>query len=594
MAIPNIPAKKKPTRYIKPLLSRKVLQGRTVVQGQETTTGNNGEQEQAERKEVVEIVLQNVDYNDGGIIKEQFLPDSFVKWDLIDAGYKGKVKTPIIKFRIPDKKFAKWVKFMFPKIQEFLKTSSNAIYPNVDKLTDSILEMYHSAPTEESMERMKLSLQELMDSVYKALSENRWDDAMGYYKQAINLTARLYGHQLSPDNVRAIEAQARKAGIDPGDRGAATNSYWDDGTEKFWPTFVRSAKSWREDFGRTVKDEPKMQYIIMSGSRSGNSPGYVQRKLASQGYGSMGDVSLQQRDILMHNDLYHMYRGAVYDISDTEGTNDFFNAPGLLNNLTGDLTDAAKADDAVWMEKLKELKEKGEESDMGEKDRMRALSTTLEGRAQIFMEAIKRLAEVDRTKGGWKGIDFKISNSNDVVRDFFKTIESLANAKIVKSGWKNQANVDKLVKMVTAAVGFCTLGGDAVVDYGYNLSDTAGMFADKDECSASFLSVVDSIITVLNAETDRYDSEIEREENTKAVNEGYYRPYFSLLERMENLYSEGYRYELSEGLVKRPSDDAIIAFLMKLGLKFGPRQQSQAHNTVNNREQEPAYDIGND
>lgn len=591
MAIPNIPTKKKPTRYIKPLLTRKVLQGRTVAQGQDATAGNNGGQEQTERKEVVEIVLQNVDYNDGGIIKEQFLPDSFVKWDLIDAGYKGKVKTPVIKFRIPDRKFAKWVKFMFPKIQEFLKTSSNAIYPNVDKLSDSILEMYHSTPTEESMERMKLSLQELMDSVYKALSENRWDDAMGYYKQAINLTARMYGHQLSPENVRAIEAQAKKAGIDPNDRGAATNSYWDDGTEKFWPTFVRSAKSWREDFGRTVKDEPKMQYIILSGNRSGSSPGYVQRKLASQGYNSLGDVSSQQKDILMHNDLYQMYKGAVYDISDTEGPNDFFDAPGLLNNLTGDLTDTAKADDAAWMEKLKELKRQSEGENMSEKDRIRALSATLEGKAQIFMEAIGRLAETDRSKGGWKGIDFKIAKSNDVVTDFLKTIESVAKAKIIKSGWKNQANVDKLTKMVTAAVGFCTIGGDAVVDCGYNLSDTAGMFANKDECSASFLSVVDSIITVLNAETDRYDSEVESAENANAVKEGYFRPYFTILERMENLYNEGYRHDLCEGLVRRPSDDAIISFLMKLGLRFG--QQPATDNSIDNGQQEALSDETN-
>ena len=593
MAVSNIPSKKKTTRYIKPLLSRKILQGRTVVQGQDTAADGNGEQGQAEKKEVVEITLQNVDYNDGGIIKDQFLPDSFVKWDLIDAGWKGKVKTPIIKFRIPDKKFAKWVKFMFPKIQDFLKTSSNAVYPNADKLSDTVLELYHSAPTEESMERMKVSLQELMDSVYKALSENRWDDAMNYYKQAINLTARMYGHQLSPDNVRAIEAQAKKAGIDPGDRGAATNSYWDDGAEKFWPTFVRSAKSWREDFGRTVKDEPKMQYVIISGNRSNNSSGYVQRKLASQGYDSLRDVSSQQRDVIKHSDLFHMYKGAVYDISDTEGPNDFFNAPGLLNNLTGDLTDAAKADDAVWMQKLKELKEKGEEENMSEKDRIRALSNTLEGRAQIFMEAVKRLAETDRTRGGWKGIDFRISETNDIVGDFLKTIESLAKAKIAKSGWKNPSNIDMLAKMVTAAVGLCTIGGDAVVNYGYNLSNTAGMFNDKDECSASFLTVVDNIIMVLNAETDRYDADVERDENEKAVNEGYFRPYFALLERIDNLYSEGYRHELSEGLVRRPSDDAIISFLMKLGLKIGPRQP-QVNNTINNGEQEPMTGGAND
>ena len=177
---------------------------------------------------------------------------------------------------------------------------------------------------------------------------------MVIYKKAINLMARVYGHQLSPNNVKSIYAQAEKAGIKPTDKGAATNSYWEDGTEKFWPTFVRSASTWRK-WGRTIKDEPKMQYYISSSYTKRETKKGLQQKASAMGLNA-SDLSLQQNDTLGVNKTLAGLRGAAYDISDTEGTTNFFDELGLLNNLDGTLTDKAKIDSEQWMQKMQDIK----------------------------------------------------------------------------------------------------------------------------------------------------------------------------------------------------------------------------------------------
>ena len=68
------------------------------------------------------------------------------------------------------------------------------------------------------------------------------------------------------------------------------------------------------------------------------------------------DLSLQQNDTLGVNKTLAGLRGAAYDISDTEGTTNFFDELGLLNNLDGTLTDKAKIDSEQWMQKMQDIK----------------------------------------------------------------------------------------------------------------------------------------------------------------------------------------------------------------------------------------------
>lgn len=527
-------------RYIKPIVKR-------VVQGD----GDN-------KKEYINVILRNIDESDAQQIKDTLIPSATV--DKFKTNIKGNfVDLPGLSFIIPDAKFSKWIKMVMPKVETILDSSSAAKYPNVSTLQTDLIEAVHNAPSEEAKLRAEQSLKEMEEAVYKAIRENRWDDAMVIYKKAINLMARVYGHQLSPNNVKSIYAQAEKAGIRPSDKGAATNSYWDDGTEKFWPTFVRSAYAWRKDFGRTIKDEPKMQYIMASGNRKEASGDEIKNRLKSQGFNSLSDVSAQQKDRIKNAGLSGAFQGVGYDISDTEGPDDFFNAPGLLNNLDGTLTASAIADNEVWMKKLQDLKKQDSQTQISDKDRKREMASTEDGKAEIYLEAIEKLSSSE-----WSNLNITINQSNDKVLSYLYTVESIAKAKISDSGWKNAANVNKIAQMVTAAVALCTVGKSKISQMGYDFKDVSGVFKSFEECKSTVLSVSDSILSALH----RVTSEEDKQNAIAAVNENRLHKFFNLLERMNNIHNENYKYELSEGIINRPSDDVIMNFLGDLGLSF--------------------------
>lgn len=528
------------SRYIKPIVKR-------VTQGDDDN-----------KKEFINVILRNIDESDAQQIKDTLIPSAIIGKH--KTNIKGNfVDLPGISFVIPDVKFSKWIKMVLPKIETILNSSNVAKYPNASTLQTDLIEAVHNAPSEEAKKRAEQSLKEMEEAVYKAIRENRWDDAMVIYKKAINLMARVYGHQLSPNNVKSIYAQAEKAGIKPTDKGAATNSYWDDGTEKFWPTFVRSAYAWRKDFGRTIKDEPKMQYIMASGNRKEASGDEIQNRLKSQGFNSLADVSAQQKDRIKNAGITGAFQGVGYDISDTEGPNDFFNAPGLLNNLDGTLTDSALADNEAWMKKLQDLKNQDSKVEISDKDRKRELASTEEGRAQIYLEGISKLCSDE-----WRNLNVTIIQSDDKVLSYLYTIENVAKAKISDSGWKNLSNINKIAQMVTAAVALCTVGKNKIPQMGYNFKDVSTVFKSFEECKSTVLSVSDSILSALHRAT----SEEDKQNAIAAINENKLHKFFNLMERMSNIHNENYNYELSEGIINRPNDDIIMNFLSKLGLNF--------------------------
>ena len=474
------------------------------------------------------------------------------------------LKVPTITFTIPDAKFAKWIKSMYPKIETILSASNSSRYPGLSTLESDILESVHSAPNEESIHMTDQSLKELEEAIYDAIKNNKWDEAVELYKKTITLVHRQYGVQLSPNNVKAIYLQAEKAGIKPTDKGAATNSYWEDGTEKFWPTFVRSPQAWKSEFGRSIKDEPKMKYVIISGYRKMAGQDTINKRLKSQGRNSLSDLSPQEREAIKNGGLNGtVIRGYGYDISDTEGPGDFFLKRGLINNLDGVLNDAAKLDNEEWIKKIKESMANNPDANVSDNDRRRVLISTEEGRAQIFLDAIQELCTTPKYEGGWENLGVTIDNSDDKVIAFLKTLESVARKKIELSGWKNKTNIDKIAQMVVSSVSLSTVGRDKVKALGYDFRNT-NIFNTFEECKSSVLAVSDSIISALH----RTISKDDKENAMDAINENRLHKFFNLMERMSNRYNENYNYELSEGIINRPSDDEIMSFLRELGLNI--------------------------
>ena len=553
----------KKVRYIK------IFAKRLLSKTDDTQVADSNSVQQ-NSSEMVQITLQNVDMNDAKQIQDTIVPNAKVFMGTANTKM-GQIKIPTITFVVPDKKFAKWLKLVIPKIQTVFENSNNAQYPNASDLDTEILEKVHSTPSEETKTRAEKSLKDLEEAVYNAIKENRWSDAVTLYKKAIVLMARVYGHQLSPNNVQSIYKQAEAAGIKPTDRGAATNSYWEDGTEKFWPTFVRSPQAWRKDFGRTIKDEPKMQYAIASGWRKNATDAQINDRLKSQGHSSLSDVSLQQRDKIKNGGIIGGFQGVGYDISDTEGPSGFFDAPGLLNNLEGTLTDSAIADNDMWMKKLQDMKANNPQLALSDKDKQRELAHSEDGQAQIFLDAIKNLCSTQKYDGGWDYLNVNIVDNGDPVIDYLLTIQNVAKAKLIESKWKNQINIDRIAEMITALVSMSTVGKNKLPSLGYNFRDVGNVFRNFEECKSSVIAITDSILSALHrklSEDNQYSS----------VNESSVYKFFNLLERIENRHNIDYNYELTEGLIHRPSDEKMIAFLKDLGLSF-PDEEMNINNS---------------
>ena len=98
---------------------------------------------------------------------------------------------------------------------------------------------------------------------------------------------------------------------------------------------------------------------------------------------------------------------------------------------------------------------------------------------------------------------------------------------------------------------------------GYDFRNT-NIFNTFEECKSSVLAVSDSIISALH----RAVNDDDKQNAMAAINENRLHRFFNLMERMNNRYNENYKYELSEGIINRPSDDAIMSFLGELGLNI--------------------------
>ena len=529
---------------------------------------------QVNQTEQIEITFRNIDDNDAKQLSTSLLPNAKI-FKSNKKTKQGKfIKLTAISFSVPDSKFAKWLRMMLPKIQTVLENSINCKYLNLNDFQNRVMDAVYDAPSQVTTERAQKSIKELEEAIYKAIKENRMDDALAIYKKAITLIAREYGHQLSPNNVKSIYAQAEAAGISPSDKGAATNSYWPDGTEKFWPTFVRSRKAWRENFGRTVKDEPKMQYAMNTVNGVKADAATIDKRLKSQGFKSMGDASLQQREKLKSGGFGNGFKGVGYDYSDTEGPGDFFLSPGLLNNLDGTLTDAAVIDNDAWLKKIQDLKSQDSQFQLSDNDKRKERASSEDGQAEIFIEAMEKLAQIPRYEGGWKEMGVSIQKGGDPVTSYLLTVQDVAKKRLEINGWNNKVNVDKIAQMVTAAVALSTVGQSKVKNLGYDFSNVGTIFSSFEDCKSTVLGVSDHILSSLHKMTSKEKDE---------VNENVISKFFTLLERIENRYNDSYNYELNEGLIHRPNDSVIMGFLGELGLNMSndnPMDMSDNQNIM--------------
>lgn len=529
--------------------------------------------------EYVYLQIKQIDKNDAEKIKNLLVTSILTYETVYSAKYKKEFNIPNLVIPIKASKIDKFYAVTLPKIVKILK-ESDVEYEGIENyngigwsdttdseiLTDiknKISVAIRDAASVEDRERAVKSIEKLKQEVYKAIEENRWDDAVEAYKKVINLVARTYGQQLSPSNVQAIYTQAKEAGIQPTDKGKETNSYWPDGSEKFWPTFVRSGYAWEHYFDRVVVDEPKMRYIYKSAFYKKADAATVQHRKDTQGYKSISDLSLQQKNVIRTGDAYAGIPYAVgFDISDTVPKNgsqdDFFGPPGLLNNLDGTLTDSAVIDNEEWLKRIQELKNNNPDYVMSDNDKKREMSSTEEGRAKLFLEGLKNIS----TKNNWDSLGAEIQDTGNPIIDYLVSLENVANARLSQFKIQNQYNKKKIAQMITAVVSYNTVGSSHLKKLNYDFKDTKSIFNGFSEFETLVINISDSILNGLNF---AISYEAKKEVKAQALNENSISKIFNILERIENIYKDNYIFESYNELIHRHSDNEILTFLKSFG-----------------------------
>lgn len=516
------------------------------------------------KKEVANFILKNIDKEDAWDIR-----NNVIKGTVKDVKVPPSQKYPrgytyyAIEFPVTFDKAKKWIEVQVPKLQNWLYSSSRADYQGLDKLQDDARRAYNDCPSEAELRNMEQSVESLKKEIYKAVQEGRFEDAMKMYNYSIELRARVYGHQLSPENAKLIQAQAEAAGLTPNDKGP----------DKFWPTFCRSEATWNK-WGRKVIDNPRMRYIVWTVYGS-NKNRDIAAGLKGMGWTDPSIVGKQQIDKASMGSGGRQGKGVMYDISDTEplpGTvDDFADKMGLANNLTGILN-------APALEKEKELlaadeKNKADQlanADAEKKKHLEQIATD-EGKAELFLEALKKINADEKNP-------VQIDDTNKSPLDnYINSLINLADRRCRDQKWSNDVDVRLMALMIAAGVSSKTVGAQRIKSLHPDFS--AARFKDEGQFSTTVWPIMFSIINKMNKAVDDIYKEknIGMGDNAAPVQTAAQvtENFRNMLKRMNKLHEEyigepEVSEEVDESMLPENSGmkDDVINFLKGFGLHF--------------------------
>ena len=370
-------------------------------------------------------------------------------------------------------------------------------------------EMYTNtidAPTREYNEIIKKEIDDLKGEIYQLFVSGDIASAMektGYLLRKIDAK---YGHQLAPKNVMAITAHATAAGLTPNSPN--------------WPTFVRSRVAWRR-MGFLVCDDPQLAQYNLQGYPRDPMMEYpmdaatTARATASSlkaGANLIGQNGLPLRNkqgvLTQIGDKAKIetapvtggVHGLGYDKTDVvpmPGTitwAEWHAAPGLINNLLGELNDPALEEQEKREEEYNQKKAELDDlmrNDPEAEDKINAANA--EDRQAIeYNEAIKSLVEDNK-------LQVKVAQSGNNVKDYVSNIRSLTNVYAAKMGFtKSKENIANgaLVCIVHLSV-----GKEYISNYITNLNGVTSLFSGaegKKEFTDGVWSITFGIINEIN------------------------------------------------------------------------------------------------
>ena len=532
-----------------------------------------GEAEQPDgtKKELAYFTLQNLDKEDAwdlrnnvikGTVKDIKVPPS----DKYPRGYTKYV----IEFPVTFDKAKKWVEVQIPKIVNYLSSSTRAEYQNLDNLQKDAMRAYNDCPSEAELRRMEESVDNLKKEIYKAVQEGRFNDAMKIYNYSISLRARVYGHQLSPENAKAIQAQAEAAGLTPNDKGP----------DKFWPTFCRSEKTWN-DWGRQIVDQPRMRYVVWSvyGSQKNKDVvGGLQRMgWSDASTGNLKNFGQQQIDKASMGSGGRQGKGIMYDISDTEpmpGTiDDFADKIGLVNNINGVLNAPALAKEKELL--AKDEKDKADALANADAEKQKQLKQIQddEGKAEVFIEALAKTESDSKTPIAMD------DSSKSPLDNYINSLIRVAEGKIRQQKWSNDVDIRLMSLMIAAGVASKTVGASRIQALHPDFS--AARFKDEGQFNTTVWPIMCGMINKLNKAVD----DIYRQKNmatdaAQQITENF----FNMLNRMNKvneefepvMYPNCEEGEMDESMLpeNQGMKKDILNFLGQFGLQIGGNEEN--------------------
>ena len=268
-------------------------------------------------------------------------------------------------------------------------------------------------------------------------------------------------------------------------------------------------------------------------------------------------------------------KGVMYDISDTEplpGTvDDFADKMGLANNLTGILN-------APAIEKEKELlaadeKNKADQlanADAEKKKHLQQIATD-EGKAELFLEALKKINETEKNP-------IQIDDSNKSPLDnYINSLIKLADRRCRDQKWSNDVDVRLMALMIAAGVSSKTVGAQRIKSLHPDFS--AARFKDEGQFSTTVWPIMFSIINRMNKAVDDIYKEknIGMGDNAAPVQTAAQvtENFRNMLKRMNKLHEEyigepEVSEDVDESMLPENSGmkDDVINFLKGFGLHF--------------------------
>lgn len=341
-----------------------------------------------------------------------------------------------------------WLKDVYGKIPEILSKNPNYDKKAISDLQDfdDLYSVYMSTPTEEDKLYPEKNSETIKKELTQAIKSGKWQDVLRNSINPLNLESIVFGNILSLRNQHAVQGKAQEYGTNP--------------------TLIFAPGVWSKRFGRRVRDNANPYPISVPRIGSGHD----------------NNVGTKAHQVAFHDPTLAQQKGFQvvngYDYADTDpidpnnvtdyitGTN-----PGIVNNLTGELNQAAKDFKA-------NLKNKVEASLTPEQKKSLAEVQTLDGQARIFNEALMAY------DGGKTVKD--ISNDPNPVVAYARNILAMAESQVSQMGYANPTIKGPMSTIIAFAIGCYTLGSDQVLQLG-----------SGSNLKADFSNYIDSVISII-------------------------------------------------------------------------------------------------